>query len=129
MDIIKQNELADEVLRLTNQEQQKRMLLDCFNLFRTKDVRWMALSHINLEGELEDKEKELKRLLQDPDGRKNVVSLVIVEELGELLRNCLCSLTSPEFKRLLYVYVAEVHEFNRLIREAGGRTVVPYEID
>jgi len=32
-------------------------------------------------GELEDKEKELKRLLQDPDGRKNVVSLVIVEEL------------------------------------------------
>jgi len=127
MDIIKQNEIADEVLKMTNLDQKKRILKDCLVLFNTKAVKWTVCLRLDFEG----KEKELKELLKDPEREDKIIAIANTntEQTIDMLKDCLCGLTGPEFKRLLYSYVKEIYEFNRLIREIGGRTVVPYEID
>lgn len=125
MDIVKQNELADEVRRLTTPEQKKRMLKDCLSLFSAKAIKEAMGAPLGFN----DKEGELRQLLKEPEREDKIISLASAEQQEGLLKTCLCMLTGPEFKRLLYAYAGEVHEFNRLIREAGGRTVVPYEID
>jgi hypothetical protein len=125
MDIVRQNELVDEVLKLTDSDQQKRMIKACLLLFSAKEVRWAVRSYLDFE----ENEEGLKKLLKKPGGEDGIIALISAEQLSDLLKDCLCSLASPEFKRLLYSFVEEVHDFNRLIREAGGRTVVPYEVD
>jgi len=125
MDIIKQNEILDEVLKMTNLDQKKRILKDCLVLFNTKAVKWTVCLRLDFEG----KEEELKELLKDPEREDKIIALSNTEQTIDMLKDCLFGLTGPEFKRLLYSYVKETYEFNRLIREIGGRTVVPYEID
>ncbi len=125
MNIVKQNEIADEILRLTNPDQKKRMLKDCLILYNTRALKWT----VRLRLDFEEKEDELKKLLKDPEREDKIIALANTEQQIDMLKDCLCELSGPELKRLLYSYVKEIHDFNRLIREAGGRTVVPYEID
>ncbi|MBU2220168.1 hypothetical protein KJ665_03425 [Patescibacteria group bacterium] len=125
MNIVKQNEIADEVLSLTNPDQKKRMLKDCLLLYNTRALKWT----VRLRLDFEEKQNKLKELLKDPKREDKIIALSNAEQIINMLKDCLCGLSSPEFKKLLYIYVREIPVFNRLIREAGGRTVVPYEVD
>ena len=125
MDIVKQNEIADEVLKLTNPDQKKRMLRDCLILFNTRALKWLVSFRLGFDEEGDD----LKKLLKEPEREDKIIALANTEQQIDMLRDCLCGLTGLELKRLLYSYVKEIYDFNRLIREADGRTVVPYEVD
>lgn len=125
MDILKQNAITEEVLRLTDPEQKKRVLKDGMSFYTAQAFKELVDFRLDFEG----REDELKKLSKSPEREDKIIALASSEEIIELLRDCLLGLTGPELKRVLYAYVKEIHEFNRLIREAGGRTVVPYEID
>ena len=126
MDVIDQNEIKREVFRLTNSDQQRRILKDCLTLYyRGRALKELLCFRLDFEKD----DDSLKELLRDSDRAEKIIILADDEQRINMLEDCLLGLSGSELKKLLYLYVKEVYEFNRLIREAGGRTVVPYEID
>jgi len=72
-------------------------------------------------------------MAEDIVKRRRVVEEVLnktnPEQQKKMLRECLYALTRPELKRMLWLFAREMAGFDRLIRELGGRTVVPYIMD
>ena len=122
MDPVKQMEIVEKILTMTNPDQRRRMLKDCLPLWNKSDLE--SLLNLCL-----DEVGDLKKLLKEPEKEEKILAMANADQQKQMLEDCLFGLSDPELKRLLWLYAKEIHDFNRLIREVGGRSVVPYDVD
>lgn len=126
MDPVKKIQIVEKILAMTNPDQRRRMLKDCLPLWNKSELK--SLLTLRLD-EVLDEVGDLKKLLKEPEKEEKILAMANADQQRQMLEDCLFELSDPELKRLLWLYTKEINDFNKLIREIGGRTVVPYEVD